>query len=162
VGVVCGGKRCIGGLNAGAACTTGSECPSGGCGRPGVQTQPNGLRRRHLHAEHPPDNDSSNEGTCLVGPAESFCVIEAYRYCSTNADCTAPGGSSGPAHLRECFTENGVIGDTPATVTGVESPTAPTLGALLCAPPTGVGWIDLGDGLPGLGRLTIPGTAVMN
>src|SRR6266481_7387988 len=37
-GATCGGKRCIGGTNVGAACVAASECPSGSCGRPGQAT----------------------------------------------------------------------------------------------------------------------------
>ena len=43
-GVICGGKRCIGGANAGAVCAATSECPSGNCGRPGQATAPNQCR----------------------------------------------------------------------------------------------------------------------
>jgi hypothetical protein len=38
---VCGGKRCLGGANAGTPCTIVGECPGGGCDVPGSQTKPN-------------------------------------------------------------------------------------------------------------------------
>ncbi|HEY2386101.1 MAG TPA: hypothetical protein VGK30_04005 [Candidatus Binatia bacterium] len=38
---ICGGRRCVGGTNVGAACVAASECPGGGCVIPGTQTAPN-------------------------------------------------------------------------------------------------------------------------
>src|SRR6185436_19897462 len=37
-GAICGGRRCVGGTNAGTPCTVASQCPSGFCNRPGQPT----------------------------------------------------------------------------------------------------------------------------
>ncbi len=160
-GVVCGGKRCLGGSNAGAACAANSECPGGVCSQRGAFTQPNQCDDGVCTPNTPPDNDSSNEGTCAAGPMEKYCVIESFRGCLGASDCPASGDSCGPPKNRECFTDNGTISGT-ASVAGVASPTAPTFGALFCAPPTQASAVNTAYGFPGLGRLTIPGTAVMN
>src|SRR5205823_1588484 len=37
---ICGGRRCVGGANAGAPCSTNTMCPGGICARPGEPTKP--------------------------------------------------------------------------------------------------------------------------
>jgi len=113
IGPICGGKRCVGGSNNGAACATSSECPSGGsCVAPGRATQPNECDDTICSPNTPPDNDSTNEGACsTMGPFELFCAIETFRSCFMNADCIMkPGDSCTLGKWRECFTDNGVIG----------------------------------------------------
>lgn len=107
---ICGGRRCQGGANAGAACTVPSECPGGACGRPGKTTLPNECDDVICTPNTPPDNDSSNEGLCLAGPFELFCAIETFRGCVSDVDCTKPGDSCTNGKFRQCMTDNGVIG----------------------------------------------------
>jgi hypothetical protein len=166
----CGGKRCVAGANAGTPCTAASECPGGGCSVPGTATAPNQCDDTICTSNTPPDNSSANEGVCLAGPMESYCTLNAFRACGTDADCSfdIPGDTCAAPKPRECFTDNGTLGGT-VTVAGVVSRTSPTLGGLFCTPPvfnattgSGVALINNSYGDPGLGRLTIPGTAVMN
>ncbi|MBI3767895.1 MAG: hypothetical protein HY271_05285 [Deltaproteobacteria bacterium] len=162
---ICGGKRCKGGSNSGEPCTINSECPGGGCGRQGQATQPNQCRDSTCSANTPPDNDSVNEGTCAAGPFERFCAIETFRGCASDTDCTKPGDSCSNGRFRECYTDNGQLGGT-VQVQGVANPpvnnvSSPTLGSLFCVPPTGSSSVNSVAGLPGLGRLTLSGTAIL-
>ncbi|HEX9348899.1 MAG TPA: hypothetical protein VF919_15105, partial [Gemmatimonadales bacterium] len=165
-GVVCGGKRCVSGTNAGAACTTATECPpSNACGRPGNVTKPNDCSDATCTANTPPDTDSVNEGTCAGGPFEQFCNIERFRGCSSDANCTAPGDTCSFGKFRECYTDNGTIGNA-LEVQGAPDPFVAgvshgTLGSFFCVGPTTSGSVNAVAGLPGLGRLTLPGTATL-
>jgi len=127
------------------------------CSVPGPRTQPNACNDTVCTPNTPPDDDSVNEGVCATGPFDQYCTIETFRGCSSDSDCPAAGDSCGGS-FRECYTDNGVIGQS-VSVAGVASPTAPTLGALFCAPPTPGDW---SLGLPGLVRVTIPGAVVMH
>lgn len=160
---ICGGRRCQGGSNGGAPCTVASQCPGGACGRPGKTSQPNECDDATCSANTPPDNDSVQEGVCAAGPFEQFCHIDTFRGCTTDADCTKPGDTCGNGRFRQCFTDNGQIGAS-VNVQGNPDPpvngqSSPTLGALFCIPPTTSQSVNAVAGLPGLGRLTLPGTA---
>jgi len=109
-GAICGGRRCQGGSNEGAACARSSECPSGGCGVPGKSPAPNECNDLVCRPNTPPDGDSTNEGECSAGPFELLCAIETFRFCETNTDCPKPGDSCALGKFRECFTDNGVVG----------------------------------------------------
>jgi len=166
-GVVCGGKRCLSGTNAGAACTAGSECPpSMACGRPGNVTKPNDCSDATCSA-NASDTDSVNEGVCSGGPFEQFCNIERFRGCSTNADCPKAGDACTFGKFRECYTDNGVVGNSlavqgnPVPFSGSPATSSGTLGAFFCIAPTTSGSVNAVAGLPGLGRLTLPGTATL-
>ena len=102
-----------------------------------------------------------NEGVCAEGPVDRFCAIEAFKSCSSNAECTAPGDSC-VSRNHECFTESGTIGQS-ISVAGVASISAPTLGGIGCVGPTRptVGVFDTILGYPGPARVTLPGTAVI-
>jgi len=60
--------------------------------------------------------------------------------------------------FRDCFTTDGVVGDT-VSATGQASVATPTLTALYCGRPSSAATINTIRGLPGLVRLTIPGVA---
>ena len=154
---ICGGTRCIGGANAGAPCAVASECPGGTCAVPGEKTKPNACNDRVCTPNTPPDDGSVNEGTCLAGPVDTFCAMQPYRGCVTAADCPLTGDSC-QSRNRECFTDDGALGGT-VTATGLANFGAPTLAGMFCGPPTGSGAVNIVRGLPGLVRLTIPGTA---
>lgn len=207
---ICGGRRCIGGANAGTPCNLSSECPGGGCGIPGAQTKSNecddaicvptstcvggcndflnctgafscvgGANDGNLCTvasecpggscnEQCPGGSclSGNEGTCAAGPFEQFCIIETFRACLSNADCTVPGDSCTLGKYRDCFLDNGVISGSVAA-SGVPYPAcgsvgSGTVGALFCVPPTSSGSVNNVSGLPGLGRVTLPYTATFN
>ncbi|TMA79282.1 MAG: hypothetical protein E6J72_11755, partial [Deltaproteobacteria bacterium] len=155
---VCGGKRCIGGTNDGKPCAASSECPAGVCGVRGQVTAPNQCQDAVCSPNTPPDQDSVNEGTCAGGPFQTFCAIQTYRECASDADCTAPGDACTVGKLRECFTLNGTLGDA-ASVRGEPAipengATRPGLGALFCVAPTTSAFVNTALGLPGLGRVT--------
>jgi hypothetical protein len=106
---ICGGKRCQGGANDGAACADNSECPGGSCGVPGLATAPNqcddasctavlscegGLNTGAscvVASECPGGTcaaDAGYAGECVGGPFEQFCGPDAsFKSCTADADC---------------------------------------------------------------------------
>src|SRR5207237_9395062 len=130
------------------------------CGVPGEPTQSNGCDDAVCTPNTPPDDGSVNEGVCATGPFDPYCTIETFRSCVSDTDCPAAGDRCGGS-LRECYTDNGVIGQS-VSVAGVSSPTAPTLGALFCAPPMLGAETNRSLGLPGLVRVTVPGAVVLH
>ncbi len=104
---VCGGKRCLSGANAGAACTTTSQCPGGSCTIPGQPTAPNAC----LPPDGAPDGCQpvgDNRGRCADGPTDNNCAPpEQHRGCIGPSDCPVTG-TCVPA-LRECFLDMGVV-----------------------------------------------------
>ncbi len=157
-GATCGGRRCQGGANNGAACSVTSACPGGACAVPGAATRPNACNDGECTPHTPPDNDSVDEGECAGGPFECFCAIETFRGCTSDADCTADADDACTfCKNRECFTDNGVIGGT-VSVGGDDL----TLGSLSCAVPTTSSAVNAVAGLPGLTRITLPGTFTLS
>jgi len=161
---ICGGKRCKSGTNAGAPCSTATECPGGACTRIGHSTEPNECSDATCSPNTPPDNDSVNEGTCAGGPFEQFCAIETFRGCAKDSDCTKPGDTCTNGRFRECFTDNGAVGQSVQAQGQPDPPVGnvshPKLGSLFCVPPVTADAVNSVAGLPGLGRLTLPGTGV--
>jgi hypothetical protein len=152
--------------NSSATCMSDADCPGGTCGNAlQAPTRPNGCTNGVCSPNTPPDDDSIDEGVCAGGPNEGFCAIERYRPCIANVECTTPGDSC-VAVARECYTDNGVVGavvevggmtEPPVSgVAGVE------LGGLFCVPPNGNSAISAGGGYPGLGRITVPATAIFD
>ncbi len=152
---ICGGTRCDGGANDGTPCEASSECPDGECRVPG-ETAPNGCYGPNWWCQPV----AGDEGACDDGPIDQLCLIQSYRGCLTDADCPLAGDSC-IAAARPCFLDNGAIGGTLA-VTGVASPTAPTLGGLMCVPFTQSSAANAVSGFPGPARFKIPGTAVID
>jgi hypothetical protein len=159
IGPICGGKRCIGGTNDGAACITNTECPGGGasCNVPGAATVPNQC-----------DDATCTDGVCAAGPPVQTCApTETYKGCTVDGDCAFPGDTCSGGGPRSCFdNDNGAIGDT-VTATGhadtpVNHASNPTLAALFCVGPTSSGSVNGAAGLPGLGRLVLTGHATDN
>ena len=175
IGPICGGKRCIGGTNAGAACTGNTECPSGGlCARPGEPTKTSAC----LDDTNTPGvldcTDTApvdGEGECTQGPVTTSCSVasgHAQRGCTVDADCGGGVGSC-ESNNRECFltgsaTGFGIVGTTTLIANGMadipmNDVAHPTLGAVFCVGPTGSTSVNNVAGLPGPGRVTIRGTA---
>jgi hypothetical protein len=108
--------------------------------------------------------DTGNEWACVSGPFELFCGPSAiHKTCATNADCPVPGDTCN-GKFRNCY-NNGQIGES-VTATGQPDPPSghqsdPKLAALFCVGPTNPA-VDSVAGLPGLGRLELPGHATDN
>ncbi len=167
IGPICGGRRCLGGSNVGAACTLSSECPGGGiCQTPGEPTQPNACSA----PDGAPDGcqpTTGDDGECVDGPFDTVCSSSTYRSCFDDFDCQAPScedcepGETCVLRGRACYLDNGLVGGS-VSATGAASPrvgnsATPTLGALFCIPPAPSGAVNSAVGLPGLGRLRMPG-----
>ena len=183
-GPICGGKRCIAGTNAGTPCAATSECPSGACTFPGTATAPNQCSDATCSPTTGNEGECSGgpfEQFC--GPDATFAG------CSTNADCASfttcsggtnagrpcstaaqcPGGTCvsqqtcSIGKFRKCFTDNGVVGNaihaTGAADPPVNGDSNPTLAALFCIGPTASSAVNSVAGLPGPGRLELPGHA---
>lgn len=169
IGPICGGRRCIGGANAGAACTNNSECPSGGlCNRPGEPTIPSACFVDD--SSFSPDfwvgcvdtAPIDGEGECDYGPLTEGCSVASghgQRLCATDADC---GGApdSCELHHRACFLTgpftNWPGGQGTGTLTAAGAPDAPvadafapTLGRVGCSGPSGSPALNNALGLPG-------------
>ncbi len=155
-GATCGGKRCIGGANAGVPCAATSECPSGSCGRPGQATAPNQCDDTTCSPDSA--DPDPNDGICNAGPFDTFCSTETFRGCSSDTDCTPPpGGNCGTCKpnqtctgaFRNCFLD-------PIVRTGAPGTQNATLAATFCIAPTTSSSVNTVAGLPGPGALTLP------
>lgn len=156
-GIVCGGKRCVGGSNEGTACTTNSQCASGICNRPGTPTAPNACLGG-VCDPNPADPNNPNEGICSNGPIDRSCSLEPYRGCSSATDCNPPPtgncadclpGQTCQAANRQCFLDPIVRTGTPGTRDSI-------LAATFCLPPTRSDSINNVAGLPGPGAVLQP------
>jgi len=170
---VCGGKRCIGGTNAGTSCSATSECPGGGiCGRPGEPTKPSACLddTTTVGQLDCADGDGDGEGECTQGPITQHCSVasgHAQRGCTGPADCGGAVGSC-VSENRACFLTGGFSGKNGtnslvangAADTPVHDTSHPTLAAVFCVGPTGSASVNNVAGLPGPGRVTIRGLAV--
>jgi hypothetical protein len=171
VGRTCGGRRCQGGDTPGEPCVVNDDCPpnpGGTCGVPGLQTAPNQCD----DATCTPTG--GNEGECQAGPNDGHCSAEDYRSCLTNANCRPPGEGGTCAdclpgmqtcnsRARDCFVDNGTIGNSiqadGAADVPVNDMSEPILASVFCIGPTGQGSINNAAGLPGAGRVTLKGFA---
>jgi len=168
IGPICSGRRCLGGPNAGAACTTASECPLGFCGRPGEPARPDACLDDSVNPGTADcvDGDGDGEGACVNGPLYTSCSPpHSQRGCSSDADCT-PGTCE--ATDRLCFPTGGGVPSDPGTGNvlaigvadvPVHDVASPILGSVYCIAPTGAASVNAVGGLPGPGRLTLQGTA---
>ena len=176
---ICGGKRCIGGGNAGAPCNVNSECPTGNCNRPGEPTRPNVCLDDTTTGPIEACIDiGGNEGECEFAPSDQVCSFDTFRSCTTNANCNPPPvgtcancTATNPAQtcankLRPCFTDNGVLGNTVSVAGNTDVPCGdrsfPTVGTFFCVAPVGSTSVNAAGGLPALGRVRIPGTVAVS
>ena len=156
---ICGGRRCIGGSNAGAPCTVHSECPLGLCNQPGEPARPDACFDDTLGVDCV--FVSGTEGECIAGPIDTFCSNHPNRQCSTDGDCDGVSGAC-MVRNRPCFPDNGADGAS-ISVSGTATPpladvAEPTdLAVLACAPPSGSSSLDFNGGFPGLVRASYPG-----
>ncbi len=165
-------RICNGGTNDGASCNNNSACPGGGvcaecagggsCNRPGEATQPNSCLDDTATAAV---EACTPQGECQVGPVEQVCSEQTYLSCTSVADCPLPGQAC-ISRNRPCYPDNGVIGNT-VTVSGTpDAPcggiSKPTVGTFFCVAPVGATAVNAAGGLPGLGRVRIPGVVDIN
>jgi hypothetical protein len=158
---ICGGKRCLAGMNAGEPCSTNSVCPASHCGRPGEPTKPNACLDDTLTPElgcvdTSPTGDS--EGSCPDGPISVFCSNHPQRSCSSDNDCDGVAGACRSV-ARPCYLDNGALGGSiaasAASSTPVSDASTPTLASIFCYPPfSASGALNSATGLPGPARLT--------
>ncbi len=179
IGPICNGQRCLGGVNAGAACTgAASQCPGSSCSRPGESAKPSGcsddttIANRVMECA---DGDGDGEGECTVSPIDQNCTVasgHAQRGCMNDDDCGGTSNSCGSFN-RACFLTGGGTFQPAGKNDGSDSLIAagmedlpmndvsnPTLGAVFCVAPTQAGAVNGVAGLPGPARVTIRGTAV--
>jgi hypothetical protein len=131
-------NACVGGSNPGVACVPGGPiCGAGG----------------NINAPCTLDSECPG-GTCSFG-------------CLGGGTCNSSVG--GPAEMcsvqktRDCYLDNGVVGGTVTASGVVDAPTNdeadPTIAAMFCIAPTSTSSVNSAAGLPGLGRLELPGHA---
>ncbi len=152
---ICGGFRCLGGLNAGAPCSTASQCPSSSCARPGQLTRPNACAD---DTSVPGDGTvcadiGGDQGECPEGPVDTTCAPpEQFLTCTAAnqiADCPLTGTCLTPN--RPCFLPT-------VTRSGTPGPTGGAYAGNFCISPTGAASVNAVAGLPGLGALVLPYT----
>ena len=177
-GGVCGGRRCVGGTNEGAACTTpgvNTQCPSGLCGTDGEPTKIGACLDDTTSPGVFDCTDTvpvDGEGECTAGPVTKRCSIASglgHKQCANDGECGGGVGSC-QSFNRPCFLTGGftgLVGSNTLTATGMEDApmldtSSPTLAAVFCVGPTTASAVNLAAGLPGPGRVTIKGTAIGN
>ena len=165
-------NTCLGGANQNGNCSVASECPGGSCiaGNEGTCSGgpfdqfcgPNATFQGCAS-----DPDCAAQNNCVGGTNAGAACIGASS-CPGGGSCQSKVGGTQETcsigRFRDCFLDNGVVGGT-VNATGVaQAPvhdvSNPTLAALFCIGPTTSGSVNGAAGLPGLGRLELPGIAV--
>ncbi len=163
------GKTCLCGSCSGdstVACTSDAACALAGAG-----TCSNGAgtaRRVNACLDDTTGGDDSicaptvgDKGECPFAPVDQTCAIDTFRGCIDNLDCPAPNDHC-TAHRRPCYPGyDGNVGDT-VTATGthqvpLDHAGTATLAAVFCIPPTISAAANVGQGLPGPGRMALAG-----
>lgn len=172
---ICGGRRCLGGTNAGGPCNVSSACPGGSCGRLGEPTRPNDCAD---DSSTPQDGSlcadvGGGEGLCPDGPVTQTCSVEIQRGCGSDADCNPPPfpgstcfdcfpGQHCESRHRPCFVDvSGAVSVSGVPDAPCDGVAYPTLGSLFCLGPVGAGAVNNAAGLPGLGRIRLPGAVAV-
>ncbi len=156
-GIVCGGRRCLGGANEGTPCTQDSQCQSGFCDRPGEPSMPNSCND-FVCSPNASDPNGPDEGVCEAGPVDRLCSIERFRSCSSDAECNPSpagncsdcvGGQICEVGLRQCFLD-------PISRTGVPGVQIAIHAGVYCMTPVASPSINKVSGWPGPGAVRIP------
>ncbi len=75
-------------------------------------------------------------------------------------------GQSCISKKRECFTDNGILGNTIQVQGNPDTPcggvSKPTVGTFFCVAPVGASAVNAAGGLPALGRVRIPGIVLVD
>ncbi|TMA73378.1 MAG: hypothetical protein E6J72_19705 [Deltaproteobacteria bacterium] len=164
-------NTCVGGSNQNANCSVASECPGGTCAAGNEGTCSGGPFEQFCG----PNATFQGCGTDSDCSALNACVGGASVGAACNVASQCPGGSCQSkvggtpeecivGKFRDCFLDNGTVGNT-VNATGiarvpVHDQANPTLASLFCIGPTTSGSVNGAAGLPGLGRLELPGLAV--
>jgi len=135
---------CIGGVDDGSPCVTGTDCDSGVC-------KPAECRL------NPSDPNGPTEGTCPGGPAHGACSIETFRTCATDAECQPPACST-CAPGQTCIFENQQCFTDPIVRTGIASTGISYDEAIFCIDKTTSSSVNITAGLPGPGAVRSPVT----
>jgi hypothetical protein len=152
---VCGGKRCLSGVNVGTACSQDTECPASACQRSGQPTKPNACTDDTVV---PGDgticvDSGGGAGICPEGPTDNNCAApEQFRGCAIATqliDCPLTGTCL--TSPRPCFLST-------VSRTGTPGPTGGAYAGTFCISPTGSASVNNVAGLPGLGALVLPYT----
>jgi hypothetical protein len=168
IGPICGGRRCFGGANVGAPCTTNSQCPAGFCGRPGELSRPNGCIDDTV-SFGPECVDTApvdGQGECAIGPVDQHCTVASghpQRGCLDPSDCGGAPGSC-VSDFRLCYLDLGAVGGSVSVSGAATAPSGNTsdptdLAALTCLTPTSANSVNTVGGFPGLARAHYPGRA---
>ena len=137
-------------------CQRDADCATGVCGAAaGAASAPNGCADGVCTPVGPTD------GICNAGPFEGRCgPREGFRHCTDDVDCPVEGDTCTRAP-RSCFPGNGVHGSVVSAKGTIDERVGdtkePILTALFCVPPTTNGAVNEIAGLPGPGRLRLPG-----
>lgn len=168
---ICGGRRCVGGTNDGAACSVTSECPglAAACGRLGEPSKPSACLddTTNLGFDCVDTAPVDGEGECVAGPVTKMCSApHGQRPCSGDTEC-APGTCL--AHQRNCFLTGGLTnlpGTNTLSAEGAPDPfvanvASPTLASVFCVPPTNRSFGDTPTGHAGPARMTAKTTMTL-
>jgi hypothetical protein len=153
-GIICGGRRCLGGPKFGAQCTNNSECPSSLCNRPGEPSLQNSCLDG-VCTLNPSDPNGPDEGVCEAGPVDNLCSIDKFRSCSSDNDCNPPNcpdctpGQTCDIAFRQCFPD-------PITRTGTPGVHAAKVAGTYCMTPVSSTSINKVSGWPGPGTVRVP------
>ena len=116
------------------------------------------------YAERPPLGRHADADRCIGGTNAGFLGCTVGSQCpGGTCEIQVCGATPATAHFRKCFTDNGVVGNNVNAKGLADPPVAdtshPTLAAMFCIAPTSSGAVNGVAGLPGLGRLQLPGLA---
>ncbi len=162
---------CVGGANQNANCSAASECPGGSCA-PGNEGQCTGGPFELSCGPNATFQGCNQNSDCAgfnacVGGTNPGATCFAASQCPGGSCQSKVGGTQEGCvvgKFRDCFLDNGTIGNsvnaTGAAKVPVNDQSNPTLASLFCIGPTASGSVNAAAGLPGLGRLELPGVAI--
>jgi len=169
---------CIGGLDDGLPCNTGSECSSGEC-RPAVcrldPSDPNNpgpkkcsvsLTACTTTTDCPPgetcDSLNPTEGVCVAGPAYGECSIEKFRTCLSDSACNPPPTGTCPSCKpgQVCLVGNRQCFANPIVRRGNADPATPSKVAIFFIPETSSAAINSTAGVAGPGAIVHPSSLI--
>lgn len=137
-------------------CASNADCEEGAAcgGMDGAPTAPNACDDGVCNST------DGIHGFCANGPFDRACAADPSRSCLTDSDCPAVDDDC-QTSLRKCFPGDGKVGDAVGISGSADRPRGDkmqsTLAALFCVPPGRSATANQLLGLPGLGRVLVPG-----